>query len=392
MWLAVSIPAAAGGQQPASQATSSMSDTPPKTSILVMGAPYGIHTDDLDAMVKRGNIRALVLINPIGFFYDNGQPMGIMYDALRTLEIYVNQRLKTKSIKVEVTFIPVRSDQVEAALTQGVGDLVAYALVTTPKRKQEVAFTVPLEKNVEQVVVSGPKFGTVSRLEDLGGKEIYANPLTVQYQALEQINDKLRNGGKPQIVIKRADENLIEDDLVQMVNAGLIPATVATASRAQLWSEVLHHLTIHPQPAIASGEQGAWALRKNNPQLQQLLDEFSASRALGSSFGNTLVRRYLENTKWVVNSTSPGEMKKFEALTGIFKKYAAQYDFDYLMMMAQGYQESTLDQNLQSPGGAIGIMQVKPDDAAASPINIPDVRTAEGNVHAGIKMLRTIED
>ena len=108
-----------------------MSDKPPKTSILVMGAPYGIHTDDLDAMVKRGNIRALVLINPIGFFYDNGQPMGIMYDALRTLETYVNEKLKTKSIKVAVTFIPVRPDQVEAALTQGVGDLVAYALVTT---------------------------------------------------------------------------------------------------------------------------------------------------------------------------------------------------------------------------------------------------------------------
>lgn len=343
-------------------------------------------------MVKRGNIRALVLINPIGFFYDNGQPMGIKYDALRTLETYVNEKLKTKSIKVAVTFIPVRPVQVEAALTQGVGDLVAYALVTTPQRKQEVAFTVPLEKNVEQVVVSGPKFGTVPSLEDLGGKEIYANPLTAPYRALQQINDKLRKEGKPQIVIQRADEYLIEDDLVQMVNAGLIPATVTTASRAKLWSEVLHHLTIHPQPAIASGEQVAWALRKNNPQLKQVLGEFIAPRAVGSSFGNTLVRRYLENTRWVVNSTSPEEMKKFEVLSGTFKKYADQYDFDYLMMMAQGYQESNLDQNLRSPGGAIGIMQVKPNDAAASPINIPDVWTAEGNVDAGIKMLRSIED
>lgn len=154
----------------------------------------------------------------------------------------------------------------------------------------------------------------------------------------------------------------------------------------------MHHLTIHPQPAIASGEQVAWALRKNNPQLKQVLGEFIAPRAVGSSFGNTLVRRYLENTRWVVNSTSPEEMKKFEVLSGTFKKYADQYDFDYLMMMAQGYQESNLDQNLRSPGGAIGIMQVKPNDAAASPINIPDVWAAEGNVDAGIKMLRSIED
>jgi membrane-bound lytic murein transglycosylase MltF len=154
----------------------------------------------------------------------------------------------------------------------------------------------------------------------------------------------------------------------------------------------LHHLTIHPQPVIASGEQTAWAVRKNNPQLKQLLDEFIAPRAVGSSFGNTLVRRYLESTRWVVNSTSPEEMKKFDALSGLFKKYASQYDFDYLMMLAQGYQESMLEQSMRSPGGAVGIMQVMPNDAAASPINVPDVWTAEGNIHAGIKMLRTIED
>jgi len=177
-----------------------------------------------------------------------------------------------------------------------------------------------------------------------------------------------------------------------MVNAGLLPATVTGAPRAKLWSEVLHRLTIHPEPVIAGGEQLAWALRKNNPQLKQLLDEFIPPRAVGSSFGNTLMRRYLENTRWVVNSTSPEEMEKFEALSGIFKKYAGQYDFDYLMMMAQGYQESMLEQSVRGPGGAVGIMQVMPHDAAASPINVPDVWTAEGNIHAGIKMLRTIED
>jgi len=133
-------------------------------------------------------------------------------------------------------------------------------------------------------------------------------------------------------------------------------------------------------------------LRKNNPQLKQLLDEFIPPHAVGSSFGNTLVRRYLESTRWVVNSTSPEEMKKFETLSGFFKKYASQYDFDYLMMMAQGYQESTLEQSMRSPGGAVGIMQVMPRDAAASPIDVPNVWTADGNIHAGIKMLRSIED
>jgi len=357
-----------------------------------LGAPFGLHTDDLDAMVKRRNIRALVLINPIGFFYDNGQPMGIMYDALIALQTYVNQKFKTGALPIQVSFIPVRPDQVEAALTQGVGDFVAYSLVVTPGRQQQVAFTVPLETNAQQVLVSGPDFGTVTSLDNLGGKEIYANPLTVPYQALQEVNDRLKQAGKPLIVIKPADKYLLEDDLIQMVDAGLLPATVAEVARAKLWAQVLHHLTVHSDLVLASGGQTAWALRKNNPQLKQLLDEFITPRALGSSFGNTLVRRYLESTRWVVNSTSPQEIKKFEALSGLFEKYASQYDFDYLMMMAQGYQESTLEQSMRGPGGAVGIMQVMPRDAAADPINIPDVWTTEGNIHAGIKMLRAIED
>jgi membrane-bound lytic murein transglycosylase MltF len=343
-------------------------------------------------MVKRQNIRALMLINPIGFFYDNGQPMGIMYDALSAFETYVNQKFRTGALKVEISFIPVRPDQAEAALTQGVGDFVAYSLVVTPERQQQVAFTVPLKTNAQQVLVTGTNFAAVSNLDDLGRKEIYANPLTVPYQVLQEFNDNLKKAGKPLIVIKPADKYLAEDDLIQMVSAGLLPATVAEVSRAKLWAQVLHNLTVHPDLVLASGEQTAWALRKNNPQLKQLLDEFIAPRAVGSSFGNTLVRRYLENTRWVVNSTSAQEMKKFEALSGLFKKYAGQYDFDYLMMMAQGYQESMLEQSTRSPGGAVGIMQVMPRDAAASPINVPNVWTAEGNIHAGIKILRTIED
>lgn len=355
-------------------------------------APYGYYTDDLDGMVKRRTIRALILINPIGFFYDNGQPMGIMYDALEALQAYVNDRFKTGSLKVQVVFIPVRPDQVKLALLQGVGDVVVYSLVVTPEREQQVAFTVPLETNVKQVVVAGSNFGKVSTLDDLGGKEVYVNPLSPSYQSLQNINDKLRKAGKAQIVIKPADQYLMEDDLIQMVNAGLIPATITSASRAKLWAEVLHHLTVYPDLVVASGEEVAWAVRKDNPKFKQLLDEFIAPRAVGSSFGNTLVRRYLENTRWVVNSTSPEEMRKFEALSGLFKKYAEEYDFDYLMMMAQGYQESALEQNMRSPGGAVGIMQVMPHDAAAPPVSVPDVWTAEGNIHAGIKMLRTIED
>lgn len=360
---------------------------------MVLPAPYGHHTDDLDAMMKRRYLRALVLINPIGFFYTSkGQPMGVNYEVLREFETYLNKKYKTGKFPVKVTFVPVRPDQVEAALTQGTGDLIAYALVVTPEREQRVAFTVPLQKGVKQLVVSGPNFGNPSSVEELGGKEIYVNPLTVSYQELQRLNEKLQKSGKPQIIIKASDPNLLDDDLVQMVNAGLLPATVTSDTRANLWSQVLPKLVVHRNLVIASDQQTAWAVRKDNPQLKELLDEFIAPRAVGTSFGNTLLRRYLQNTKWVKDSTSPEEMKKFETLSAMFKRYAGQYDFDYLMIMAQGYQESLLDQSRHNPSGSVGIMQVIPKNAAASPINVPNVTTADNNILAGVKMLRNIED
>lgn len=359
---------------------------------MVLPSPYGIHTDDLDAMMKRRYIRAIVIINPIGFFYSKGHPMGAMYEALRELEKYVNDKYKTGKFPVKVTFIPLRPDQVEEALHRGVGDFVAYGLIVSPQREQRVAFTVPIQKDLKQVVVSGPDFGTVTTVEDLGGKEIYVNELSVSYHRLQQLNDKLKQEGKPLIKIKVADSNLLDDDLIQMVNARLIPATVTTDARAKLWSQVLPDITVHPEPVLASGEETAWALRKDNPQLKTMLDEFITPRAVGTSFGNTLVRRYLQNTKWVKDSTSPEEMKKFDAMREIFKQYSSQYGFDYLMMMAQGYQESLLNQSARNPSGAVGIMQVIPKYAAANPINVKDVQVARGNIEAGVKMLRNIED
>jgi membrane-bound lytic murein transglycosylase MltF len=391
-WGHETIALAMSGSQASGSTSVSTAQEKSDRSPVSLYAPFGLHTDDLDQMLKRQSIRAIVIINPIGFFYVNGKPMGVNYEALRDFEAFVNQEMKTRALKVAVTFIPLRPDQVEAALTQGVADLVAHALVVTPERKQRVAFTVPLQTNVTQVIVSGPNFGAIGRVEDLGGKQVYVNPLTVNFQSLREINAGLQKAGRPLIDIKSADNNLLDDDLLQMVNAGLIPATVTTASRAKLWSQVLPHLTVHENLVIASGEEIAWAVRKDNPQLKQLLDEFIGPRAVGTSFGNTLLRRYLQNTKWVRDSTSAEEMKKFEALSALFKKYAGQYNFDYLMIMAQGYQESLLDQSKRNPSGAVGIMQVIPKNAAASPIEVPNVTTADNNIEAGVKMLRNIED
>jgi len=214
---------------------SSPDEPPAPSSGIVFPKAFGRQTGDLDEMAKRRNIRALVLLNPIGFFYDKGQPRGVMYEALEEFQKFANQKLKTGKLDVKITFIPMRVDQVEAALTEGVGDVIAHGIVVTPDREKRVAFSTPIQTDVTQIIVTGSGFGPVSSLADLGGKEVYVNPLTTYYENLQKVNQTLQQAGKAPIVIKSADKNLMDDDLVQMVNAGLLPATVTTKQRADLW-------------------------------------------------------------------------------------------------------------------------------------------------------------
>jgi membrane-bound lytic murein transglycosylase MltF len=378
------------GQASAHASPAPPDNTTPQTSAGSLPLNFDRHTDDLDAMVKRRTIRALVLYSRSGFFYVNGRPQGIYYEALRAFEQSVNEKLHTGKQPVQVTFIPVRPDQLEKALTEGVGDLIAYGLTVTPDREQRVAFS-PIETDVKQIVVTGKGFGPVSSLQDLSGKKIFVNPLTTYPANLAKVNDLLRKQGKPPILIESADKNLLDEDLLEMVNAGIVPATVTITDRAKLWASVLPDIT--PQPNLVIADEGTlgWAMRKNNPELKAVVDEFAKSHMAGTSFGNTLMRRYLQNTKWVTNPTTKAQLDAFNQTVIFFKKYASQYDFDYLLVVAQGYQESMLNQAARH-GGAVGIMQVKPSIAAAAPISIPDVTTAENNIHAGVKELHTISD
>ena len=372
------------------QQSESSKDKPPAQSG-VSGLPLNFerHTGDLDAMVKRGSIRALVLYSRSGFFYVDGKPEGIYYEALQYFQQFVNQKLRTGQ-QVQVTFIPVRPDQLKPYLNEGIGDLIAYPVAMTPERAQEDAFTVPLETDVKQILVTGKDFGPVASLQDLSGKKVFVNPVTTYYGNLQKVSDSLVKQGKKPILIESADKNLLDEDLMEMVNAGILPATVTITQRAKLWASVFHNITPQPNIVIANQEDLAWAVRKNNPKFKELLDEFVRTHAAGTSFGNTLLRRYLESNQWITNPTNDEQIKKFDQLASFFKRYSSQYGFDYLMVIAQGYQESQLNQAARSPGGAVGVMQVKPSTAAAPPISIPDIGTAENNIHAGVKLLNSI--
>ena len=236
------------------------------TNALLLPLHFDHHTGDLDEMVKRRTIRALVILNPIGFFYDKGRPRGAIYESMEEFQKFANKKLKTRAVRLKVTYLPIAPPQAEAALSEGMGDLVANAIAVTPEREKRFVFSVPIQTNVTWIVVSGPGFGSFSSLEELAGKEIYVNPLTIAYQELRKLNDSLQKAGKTPIQVREADQRLTDDDLLQMVNAGLIPATVTTRERSELWSQVLDNLRPHPDvPARQRGTNRACNAQEQSP-------------------------------------------------------------------------------------------------------------------------------
>jgi membrane-bound lytic murein transglycosylase MltF len=347
-------------------------------------------TGDFDEMVKRRLVRVGLSYNRTFYFVDRGVQRGAAYEYGKLMEDRINERLKTGNIKVHVVFVPMSRDKLFPALVDGAVDMVAGNLTITPAREKLVDFSDPTRSNVSEILVTSPGTPPLASLDDLSGKTVFVRRSSSYYQSLLALNKTLQSAGKEPVVIEAAPENLEDDDLLEMVNAELIPAVIVDDFLARFWTKVFPGIVLHEKVAVRSSGSLGVAIRKNNPELKAALNKFVGKNGLGSAFGNTIERRYLVNTAYAKNAASEAERKKFIAVVQLFRKYSEKYDLDFLLMAAQGYQESRLDQGAKSHVGAIGIMQVMP--ATGKELAVGDIRQLEPNIHAGVKYMRQMMD
>jgi membrane-bound lytic murein transglycosylase MltF len=342
---------------------------------------------DWDGMVARNQVRVLVPFSKTFYFLDGGRQRGLTYDLIKILEKQINRDLKRKTVQVRFVFIPVNRDELIPDLLNGVGDIATGALTITPERKKLIDFSKPFLTNVREIIVTGPNSPTLSSLADLSGKTIHVRKSSSFFEHLVRLNTSFKIAGKPTIKLVPAEENLEDEDLLEMVNAGLLPMIVMDAPKAEFWAKIFENIRLHPDIAVNTDGKIAWAFRKNSPKLKKVINQFASKNRKGSLIGNMLFTRYLKNTKYVKNALATQERKKFQDLMHVFQKTAGQYGFDWVLAMALGYQESTLDQRKRSAAGAIGVMQLLPSTARDPNVNIPNIEKLEPNIHAGVKYL-----
>jgi len=342
-------------------------------------------------MHQRRQIRLIVPYSKTIFFIDKGDQWGTAAEWGDELDKWLNKGKKSQLDHIQIDFVPTPRADLITALNEGRGDVVLANLTITNDLLAKVDFTDPALKNVREILVTGPSTPAIGKVEDLSGEKLYVRKSSSYFEHLIALNETFAAQGLKGIELIPADEDLEDEDLLEMVNAGLFPFTVVDDHVAKVWSKVFKSIRIRTDIVINDKGAIAGAIRKNSPLLKATLNRFLQEKATENAFANWLLYRYYTNDKMVLRAYAPEDIGRLNGLVGFFQRYSDRYGFDYLMIAAQGYQESALDQSDHSRSGAVGVMQMKPSTAREPYIAIDGIEeSAERNIEAGNKYLRYI--
>ena len=348
---------------------------------------------DLDSMIARRYIRVLVPYSKTYYYVEGMKRYGLAYELLNLFEKELNRQLHFNPPKVRIIFIPVSREHILPLLTSGHADMIASGYTITPEREKLIDFSSPTVTGIKDIVVGGPSAPPITSIADLAGQHIYVRENSSYQQSLTRLNDSFRRAGLKPLHIEFIGPYLEAEDILEMVNAGLIPFTIISEDLGTLWSSVYDKLNVYTKIAVDSNVSYGWAFRKNSPKLKAAVNKFIPSIRKGSMVGNMLYDKWLKNKERLRNAQSKEALADLNHFRALFEKYGAAYSLDWLLLSAQAFQESQLKQETVSHAGAVGLMQVLPSTAANPPINISEIkRSADNNVHAGVKYMRYLID
>lgn len=346
---------------------------------------------DFDTLLKRRMIRVLIPYSRTLYYNDKGRERGITAEVFRDFEFYLNKKYKSRLHNVPVTliFLPTPRDQLLYQLKQGFGDIAAGNLTVTEERQKVVDFFAPdIEQNISEIPLT--RVGTDSLLnpEQLSGKTIHVRKSSSYYEHLLKLNQRLNDKKKSLVRFVLVSECLEDEDLMEMLNAGIVSIIVVDSWKARMWMPILPDIRLNERAAIHVSGSTGWAVRKNSPKLLSELNTFYNKYEKPNGIIPYRLKKYAANVKQLQDPTNSENSERYGQIMQLFEKYGKQYDFDPLMLAAQGFQESRLNQNQRSPAGAVGIMQLMPKTGAS--MKVGNIYMTESNIHAGTKYMNVL--
>ncbi len=347
---------------------------------------------DLDSIIARGYVRVLVPYSKTYYYVEGMKRYGLAFELVNLFEKELNKQLKYYPPRIRVIFIPVSRKHILPLLMGGHADMIASGFTITPEREKLVDFSSPTMTGIKDIVVGGPSAQPIHSIKDLAGQHVFVRENSSFQASLIRLNDSFRKAGLKPMYIDFTDPYLESEGILAMVNEGMIPYTIVPEDLGTLWNSVYTNLKVYTNVALDSNLSYGWAFRKNSPKLKSVVNRFVSTIRKGTMTGNMIYNKFLNNKYRLHNADSREALADLNKFKNLFQKYGKTYSFDWLLLSAQAFQESQLKQQTVSHMGAVGVMQLLPSTAAHPPINITNIKTADNNIHAGVKYMRYLID
>jgi len=302
----------------------------------------------------------------------DGEPAGPEHELVQAF---------ADSIGVEVEYE--LRDTVTAALDaieNGEGDLAAAGLTRTEDRRDRFRFGPAYQPVTQQVVCRRDNVQPES-VEDLIGLDIEVIADSSYVERLEA----LKANGHPDLAWK-SDDEVDTERLLRRVWKGEIDCTVADSTIVDINRRYFPEL-IAPFN-LSTEQQLGWVMPQARDDLADAVEDWLAGfRDSGQLedlreryYGFFALFDYVDTAVYIRRIR-----ERFSQYDRYFREAAAEYDLPYLLLAAQGYQESHWNAAARSPTGVRGIMMLTLNTARA--MGVENRLDARQSIFGGAKYL-----
>lgn len=325
----------------------------PNQKLRHLDIPDKCWTGDFDQMLERRIMRVVVPYSRSLYFNDNGRERGLSAENIRNFERWINKKYVKKLRKRPLTIyiIPTTRDRLLPAVADGLGDIAVGNLTATKERLRLVDFVLPHLPAIKELLVTGPKSPIITCAEDLSGKTVHIRKASSYYQSLLALNVRFEQEGRIPAQLVLVPDTLEDEDMMEMLNAGPQQTIVVDDWKAHMWKRILPKIRVNEQVVVRESGDIGWATRKGSPKMESEIADFFENDLRKKRITGQRLQYYMPRVKQMKDPTGKSEWEHFEKILVLFEKYGKVYGFDPLMLAAQGYQESKLNQNARSRRG-----------------------------------------
>lgn len=362
---------------------------PGSASARVVGPPQVVSSDktrDLAQIRASRELKVLVNQSRNSSGEVKGESYGVEYHRLRAFEHYLNARARDGQ-ELRLKLIPKSKEQLIGALQRGEGDLVAPGELLDPVSTRGVSASDAVMARVPLVLVGRKGDRGFARVEQLSGRTVALAAGSAAADTLHEINQRLALRKHAPVKVEWIDPSLAVEDVLEMVQAGVLPLTVVELPIAERWSKILPKLQIQRRVTLTAPEDMHWYMRRDAVMLHASVDRFLQDYRAPADQDANFQRIYRRLYK-IHYPLARANRQRLSTLRPVLQRHAEAQNLDWLNLAALAFKESSLNPAARGSGGAHGLMQITP--GAAQRVGIKDINSVDGNVQASARYLALI--